>query len=377
MADELFESYRQTPVERQAECLAVLGNEPAPFYDEPRERWLVSRYADVRSVLRDRRLSNDLSRARKTTKSARLAARLAPSAPAILFLDPPLHTEVRRVLSERVSGGAVRDRAGEVHERASNLVSTLADGSVFDLGADLVHPLAVEALFALLGFAPVTADARSGFVDDLFSINRLFDLRASEADVERGREGSRRLRARIVAELERPGGLGDAFGSAQVPADVALASVEFVFRAGVVTASCLHANALVACAEGRAARPRNREELERLIVLAAPALEAGRVATGAIEVGGTEIPSGETIISLLPAANLVVLQGEAAVYGRHVAFGAGRHFCIGAELVRVELDALLRAIASSGRTLVVDAIDERHDTPTFRGIRRARARLLA
>lgn len=82
-----------------------------------------------------------------------------------------------------------------------------------------------------------------------------------------------------------------------------------------------------------------------------------RVATGDVELGGMTIPAGETVIAALPVANrddAVFAQPEqldfARPINRHLSFGHGIHYCLGAYLARVELQvglgALLRRLPS-------------------------------
>lgn len=372
-AERLFARYHGLSTADQGRCVRRLAGESDPFYDEARRRWLVCGPEHARLVLRDSRFSNDLAKARATTKSAELARRLAPSAPSILFLDDPLHAVIRRALGERMAGPAVRGRTRDLEVLAGDLVNSAASATEFDLGPALVQPLAATILLDMLGFGQPADAERRELVDDLFLVNGLFDLTTGPDEVRAGRAASARVRDRIVRELSVPGGVGDAFRSAGVDMAVAIASLEFTLRAGIVTCSCLLANALTSALG--AGNGTSREQIERLIVAASPSLEAGRVTVADAQVGRTTIPVGETVITLLPAANVKLLDGDEEVYGRHVAFGYGQHVCLGAQLVRAELRGLLRALAATGRSLVVHSVVARQDLPAFRGVRGARASL--
>jgi cytochrome P450 len=368
---DLFDRHREISPERRAECLAALAALGQPHYDAERGRWLLTDLDQVSRVLRDGRLSNDLGRARPTTRSRQLSTRLGRAAPPVLFLDPPLHTKVRHALMDRFAAQRMTLAEPRLRRIAAELVGAVGRER-FDLGAGLTQPMAARALWDLLGFRPATATRE--LVDDLFAVNQLLDMSADEDMVRRSRAASTRVRQLIVAELGA-GSLGETFAAADVPEDLAVASVEFTMRAGIITSSCLYANALATLAGDRVTPVSlDAEAVERMIVAASPAYETGRVTVADTPVGEVTIPAGSTVISLLPSANLPLLDGPGPVAGRHVSFGAGRHFCVGAALTRLSLVALLHAVFAEHRLTVHD-ITDRHTTAAFCGIRHATASL--
>src|SRR5206468_2444207 len=140
--------------------------------------------------------------------------------------------------------------------------------------------------------------------------------------------------------------------SAGIPKDVAVASVEFGFRAGVVTTSCLIVNALTALVLRRGLASYTASALDELAALSTPALEAGRVSTEAVQIGGTTIPAGETVICILPAANRDLLRSGRPLR-RLMTFGGGLHRCSGEALAREEVHAIAGAFAREGCGLAV------------------------
>ena len=91
----LFGHHATVDQESVARCLARLAKEPSPVWDADRNRWLITRWAQARTVLRSTETVNDLRKAATTTLSRRLSERLAAHSPSLLFLDAPQHSTAR------------------------------------------------------------------------------------------------------------------------------------------------------------------------------------------------------------------------------------------------------------------------------------------
>jgi cytochrome P450 len=117
------------------------------------------------------------------------------------------------------------------------------------------------------------------------------------------------------------------------------------------------------------------ELIDESIALATPALEAGRVTSEAIEIGGLKIPERETVIALLPAANRDLIRLGVPI-SQHMAFGAGRHRCSGADLVSEQVRILASSMKQRGLQIELIGDLQWQITPSFRGIRSAPARWL-
>ncbi len=85
-----------------------------------------------------------------------------------------------------------------------------------------------------------------------------------------------------------------------------------------------------------------------------PALLIGRHVISSVAVGGKQLRAGEWVLLLTYVANTVVgLFDIAAPYllaNRQLWFGAGRHLCFGAFVVRAEMTQLLQALLACGRS---------------------------
>jgi cytochrome P450 len=360
---QLIDGYAHNDDDTVAGCLDALAAAPQPFYDEPRHRWLVTRHQHARLVLRNRGMSNDLTRAHATSRSAELARRLVPHAPSLLFLDPPLHTRLRHVLARHFTLAAARARHVPLVDSYLAALDGAGETRPFRVGRDAVHPICLAETLHALGLDPVSDVG--GFVDDLYAVNSLFDLNIGDGRLAAARAASERVR-RYVASALAESALGRTLRQADIPSDVAVSTVEFMLRSGVVTTGSLLIAALsevVTCGA-----PRPVRDGEHLLVTHSPTLDTGRITTRATHLHGPTIPAGNTVIILLAAANRDLLRQTPAAVGNHLVFGAGRHRCLASHLVRAHLEALTQAVATvrmdpSRRDVTP------HRTPTFRGLR--------
>ena len=92
--------------------------------------------------------------------------------------------------------------------------------------------------------------------------------------------------------------------------------------------------------------------VEEVLRWTSPVVQMARTTTEDLEVGGTRIRAGELLVLFYPSANR-----DEAVFSeperfcvdrhpnRHLAFGVGEHFCLGAHLARMELAAAFRQLA--------------------------------
>jgi cytochrome P450 len=347
--------------------LDVLASASAPFYDAPRHRWLVTRPEQARAVLTDRRMVNDLRRARGGTQSARLVDRLGVNRPSLLFLDPPEHTAVRGALNAWFSVTSIRARRERMLSIAREIVAVARSRPAVALGADVVQPFCQTTLFDAVEL-PELGGMSDRVDDDLFAMSSVFDVQSEPAAVAPGVAAGERIR-RQLGELLRRSAVGEALRRSRVPDDVALASMDLVLRAGVVTAGCLLVKAVGELLTGGA--DRSPQDLEALLVRSSPALDAGRITAATVPVGGTEIPAGASVTTLLATANREFLAPGGPPLSRHLAFGGGRHRCLGEALVRQQLHTLAEAIHDAGWRASETRAVTSCATPNFRGVREA------
>lgn len=310
------------------------------------EGWLVTSYAAVRSVLADSRLS------RAATVGADVPRMTSfPAQPGVIItMDDPEHMRLRKAVAKAFTV----KRVEELRPRAQQITDELLDR--FDNPAELVEglavPLPVTLICELLGVPYEDRAAFREWTENLMSA----------AAPEKAAEGVRNLLAYITKLVEqreeRPTDdlLGALLGLELTRQEVVmlgwillLAGHETTTNeiANAVATLLAHPDQLAALQADPSLLPAAVEELLRFIPLGAGA-GFPRVATEDIEVAGVPIKKGESLLVSVASANRdttefttpdrLDLHRDA---GRHLAFGHGIHYCLGAQLARMELQVAL------------------------------------
>ncbi|MFE6286284.1 cytochrome P450 [Streptomyces sp. NPDC057877] len=319
------------------------------------EAWLVTRYADIRTVLGDPRFSR--------------AATQHPDAPRIqpdpagegllMSLDPPAHTRLRRTVAgvftmRRVD--ELRPAAGRV---AGELLAAMADaGPPADLVASFALPLPVTVICDLLGVPTEDRDRLRGWSDTLLSTTACTPAETASA----ARAMADYFTA--LAALRRREPTDDLLGTLVRESPLTVAEVVLLARDLLIAGHETTASQIADCAWLLLQRPDDMarlrarpelvpaavEELLRFVPLGSGGFRA-RVATEEVELGGVRIRPGETVFAPTAAANR-----DPAVFSApdrldvarhpnpHLAFGHGVHHCLGAQLARMEVGVALGAL---------------------------------
>ncbi|MCA1185030.1 MULTISPECIES: cytochrome P450 [unclassified Saccharopolyspora] len=329
-------------------------------YGEP--AWLATRYADVKFVLSDPRFSRALAFDRDEP-STRPKGAIGRHIRSLQYLDPPEHTRIRKILSHAFTVRGIEKLRPGVQRLADELVDGMLErGRTADLAEDFARPFPAGVICELLGVPYADRHDFQTWSDAFMSVGRLSpeQIRSYATQL---REYMGRL---IVQRREAP---KDDLMSILVTArdvdgrlnDDELLSLAVAILVGghETTASQISSftYALLARPELPArlvADPElvapTVEELLRYVPLFSMAAFP-RYATEDVEVGGVLVRAGEPVLVSLVSANrdesvyhdpdvLDVTRKESA----HVGFGYGAHFCVGAQLARVELQIALRTL---------------------------------
>ena len=346
---------------------------PFPLFDEVQRRgpvhkvtladghdaWLIVGYEEAKAALNDPRISKDMQAA--MARSGGVVAEGLPGpafARHMLAVDPPDHTRLRRLVAGAFSVRRVESLQGDVETIVANALDAIAaqgPDAVVDLVASFAFPLPFTVICQLLG---VPESWRAPFGQSLLEM--LVPTRTPEEFAE-----AKKASDKVVATLGELVALkrrepDDALVSALISArdgedrlsEQELMSTIFqLIIAGHDTTSSLIGNAVVALL----LHPEQLERLhadpsllpaavEEIIRYDAPVPHSTfRYAPDDLELGGVVIPAGAQIIVNLAAANR---DGShyanadefdiARTNGRHIGFGHGMHFCLGAPLARME-----------------------------------------
>ena len=139
--DSLPKGIQLTPFDPQFrdhpyEVLDSLRQRAPVLHDDQFNRWYLTRFDDVRLILRDKDMSADPRKANPASYVARIAAltgtNVGSSAPSMLFMDDPDHRRVRGLVNKAFTLKAVEALRPRVREIATGLLAKI-DADEFDL----------------------------------------------------------------------------------------------------------------------------------------------------------------------------------------------------------------------------------------------------
>ncbi|RJO69040.1 cytochrome P450 [Nocardia panacis] len=291
--------------------------------------------------------------------------------PSFLFLDPPDHTRLRRLVAQAFTPRTVRQLAPRITELVDRTLDRAAAAGQFDAVADLAYPLPVTVICELLGVPVADGDrlsewsalmsrrldpaARStaAFAADPTELARASDEMYSyfeDLAARRRTDPGPDLLSQLIAAEES----GD-----KLTHDELIGTCGLLLIAGHETTVNLIGNAILALLRD----PRHLAALradpdlapaivEETLRYDPPVQLAPRIAAADMRIAGMDIRRGDLLIMLFAAA-----QRDPQLYpdpdrfdpgrdARHLAFGLGAHFCLGAPLARLEAAIALSRFAA-------------------------------
>jgi len=376
--------------------------DPYPFYRRLREEdpvhqsplgiWVLTRYDDTVMVLRDPRFGRE---GMAELMEARLGV---PARPAntrdMLFRDPPDHTRLRALVSRAFTPRVVEAMRPHIQEIVDGLLDAVESARGMDVIEDLAYPLPVTVICEMLGVP--TAD-QAVFKQWSADIARSLDaaiLPAGSEVITRGQEAGDALReyfrSLIAVRRKRPQpDLLSALIAAEEQGDKLsepelVATCSLLLIAGHETTVNLIGNGVLALlrhpAELRALADDPaliQTGVEELLRFDGPVQRTGRMTMADVAIGSRQIPKGSIVAAVIGAANrdpahfpdpdrLDVARRE----NRHIAFGFGIHFCLGAPLARIEGQVAIGTLLRRWRALkLVSDTPEWRESSVLRGLK--------
>jgi cytochrome P450 len=349
--------------------------------------WLVLRYDDVDAVLKDSRVWKDWTRMHAGEDGAP-----QPSQESMLFRDPPDHTRLRALINRAFVPVVVRELAPRIQTIVTALADDLEAAGEADFMAAFARPLPVTVIAELLG-VPLADQSDFRLWSDTVIRTSDDGPGRTQADIDASNNAWQALHDYFdrLSALRR-GDLRDDLLSRLIAAEEAgdrLSHEELaetcvlLLIAGHETTMNLLGNGLVAllAAPGEVERLRREPGLaesavEEMLRYDAPVqFSTFRYAGEAIELRGQRIERNDHVSCIIGSANR-----DPAVFGepdrfditrspnRHVAFGRGIHFCLGAPLARLEATLAVRELTR--RFDLSLGTPERRPTLAFRGFER-------
>jgi cytochrome P450 len=317
--------------------------------------------------------------------------------PSLLAVDPPTHTRYRRLVTKPFTPRALQQVADRVEQRANELLDGLAGRNTVDIVAEYAGQLPVAVIAEILG---VPENMHAQFLAWGHGAAPILDIGLSHREYSAVNQALRAMNAWFIEHFEnlrrKP---GDDILSQLVNADAddrltdleLRATAMLLLGAGFETTVNLLGNGIAVLAADEKSRDRLASEpdlwpqaIDELLRYESPVQMTGRIAARDAVVDGVEISEGTMLALLLGAANR-----DAAVFPNpdvfdldrpnsreHVAFSAGVHYCLGANLAKMEGATGLRMLFERFPQLqVVPNTGVRRDLQTLRGYESLQVRL--
>jgi len=324
--------------------------------------WSVFSHAECSSIAKDPRLS--AKRAQQMllplpfTRQAEFSELARMLGLWLIFMDPPEHTRLRKLLNKGFSPAAVEGLRPQVETIVARMLEPIKQGSEVELMREFANPMPVRIISEMLGIPQElhdtfvswsraialfrgnpnrTVEQARAAQDALVELTNFFRKTVAE---RRRNKGNDLISLLIDIEEE-----GDALTEEELYAQC----IALLF-AGHETTRNLIGNGMYAllrhpeqAAELRENPAMIRTAVEEILRFESPVQFTARVLKEDIEVCGQRIPKGWSILCMLGAANRDPKQFKdpnhlnlKRLNNQHLAFSAGPHFCIGSQLARLE-----------------------------------------
>jgi cytochrome P450 len=341
-----------------------------PVFKAPLGRWFLTGYEDTALMLRDRRFG------RGYDDPEALQRRFGPTAlqePAVVELshmmlmrDPPDHTRLRGLVTKAFTARRIEALRTSIQDLTDRLLDKVVPLGRMDAIRDLAFPLPVLVICELLGIpqpdrerfvtgsssggallnpTPPTREeldhANAGSIQSSLYFDALFEKRRQEPQDD------------LITQLVQAEEAGDRLTIAELRANVSL-----LFAAGHETTVNLIGNGIYSLLRHPEQWQTLRDDptlipnaIEEILRFESPVQAVGRTVSEPLELSGTSLQKNEIVVSFVGGANR-----DPAVFDdperfdvtrkdlRPLSFGGGIHFCLGAQLARIEAAVMFETI---------------------------------
>lgn len=335
--------------------------------------WLLTRYGDVQNALKDERLSKNpyitLTKEEQAAKMPWIPKLLKPLTQNMLDQDPPDHTRLRSLVSQAFTPRFIEQLRQRIESLCGELIAPFHARGGGELIEDLALPLPLTVIADMLAVPKADRSRFRRWSQAVANVGTPTQMMLALPSLWRFMRYVRSL------TRDRRSALGDDLLSGllrleetqdHLSEDELMAMIIILLIAG-------HETTVNLIASGTLALLDFPEELERLRAdrsLVKPAIEELLRYTSPVELGterytrepvtfsGVEIPRGERVLPVIAAANYDPEQFPEPARldlsrspNRHVSFGYGAHYCLGAALARLEGEAALNTLLDRSRVL--------------------------
>ena len=308
--------------------------------------WLITSYALVDAVLRD---PGTFTVDDPRFSTARVVG------PSMLSTDGPAHTHHRDPFGPAFRPAAVRTRfADSIQACTDTLLDGIRARGTAELRREFAGLLAVNVLVDVLGLTGIAANTMLTWYDAISAA--VSGISAGQPIPPTATEAFGALRAAIEASTKHPSLMAEVAASLDLHATVSNAAV--LLFGGIDTVEGMITNAALHLLTHPGQWPADAESLanavEESLRLEPAAALLDRYATRDVELAGARIRAGDLVSVSLSGAHrdpAVFADPDAFDISRanarqHLAFARGPHFCLGAELARLEATTALAALTA-------------------------------
>lgn len=358
------------------------------------EAWLVTTFSASARILKD------IDRFPNSIRIPRYLAQLGPEvqtslAPlarhfsvGVVQSDPPDHTRLRAYLHPAFTPGAIERQREAIQARVDAYLDAVVGSGEMDVVADIAYPLPVNVISDMVGIPTEDRARYKDWSDRLFGF-----LGSGRPSIERARTAQAALfeiegyfRALFDRRLSRPERdlithlvAIRADDPAAISEDELFAICGTFVSAGHETTTSLIANGIYALLRAPDELARLRADptlitgaVEEILRYQSPFQRDMKVAAVDVEIDGVLVPAGEPVWVMLGSAHRDPAAFDdpdrfdiGRTGNRHLAFGYGPHFCLGAWLARLEaqiaIGTMIRRLGHVRFGVDPEAIEWRHD----------------
>ncbi|HEY8172533.1 MAG TPA: cytochrome P450 [Dehalococcoidia bacterium] len=363
--------------------LLAQGGNPFPIFAQLRKTapvmkfpgdngfWGIFKYDDCLRILRDPETFSSMVDARSIRGEKR--------PPTILFDDAPIHTRMRGLISKAFTPRVIELQREAIQANCDAMIGHMLESETADFVDGLAYPLPVQVIAAMLGVQggdmatfkrwsdAIIENVATALIDDsqdaLAEINAEFDAYfTGQLDKLRAHREDNLLSELIHAETEE----------GKLSSEDLLIICRVLLVAGNETTTGLLVNLARVFSEFPQVLAQVKENpslipglIEETLRYYPPFPATIRRAMKDVELSGVTIPKGDRILVMLASANHDETAFERAdefivdrAQNRHIGFGMGIHYCLGAPLARLEADVALHTLLPRITALTIESAED-------------------